>query len=269
MEDVAPVCAVEMSSTAHVTDTSTVLVSQPEQTFPLSLAPPLPNDMRPYSPPPPRSPPPALLSAPIAMLGSLANGVDISLNVCLNSFFVFTCLSFDLSGTEVTRIALSFFTCLMQNPQCSSQSYAPTTRPPFIDPLHYHGHEQQEFQMGMPDSNCSFSNVPVSHPSIQLVNGAAPADGPNFHNNVYPLRPPHPTPSNQFSYVHMDQPVSSWREPPLPPYPNRYNCRPNMDGGHYFTDHDRNNFGPYDFSENCRYSGPSFSGKVIEYNELF
>ena len=59
MEDVAPSCEVEMSSARDVSGINNAHNShQFEPQFPLSYAPPLPNDVPPSSPPLPTSPPP-------------------------------------------------------------------------------------------------------------------------------------------------------------------------------------------------------------------
>lgn len=84
MEDVAPNCVVEMSST---TGSAGVGVSQNthdlfERHFPLAFVPPLPQDVPPTSPPlpsspPPPPPPPPLPPAPPCMMSDqYTNGVD-------------------------------------------------------------------------------------------------------------------------------------------------------------------------------------------------
>ena len=81
MEDVAPSCEVETSSSFHVAEVNAIQTSnnQCEQHVPLPFAPPLPQDVPPSSPPLPSSPPPPPPPpppVPSAMSDSYANGVD-------------------------------------------------------------------------------------------------------------------------------------------------------------------------------------------------
>lgn len=117
--------------------------------------------------------------------------------------------------------------------------------------------------MQMPDSaNTSyFRNFPPHH-AVRPANNVHQMDGPNLHNRNYHLRPPHPAPSNQFSYVQADQRAQSRRDP-LPPYPSTYHVTPNMEPGNFYNDHDGMKLAPHEFGENWRSSGPPFHGKVL------
>uniref|UniRef100_A0A5B6ZB26 Putative HUA2-like protein 3 n=1 Tax=Davidia involucrata TaxID=16924 RepID=A0A5B6ZB26_DAVIN len=130
------------------------------------------------------------------------------------------------------------------------------------DAVHYHAAEGGDLQMQIPDSasSCSFSSLAVSHPPIGLVNGVQQTDGATLHNKAYHLPPPHPAPSNQFSYVQADQPVQSLREVPLPSYPDRFHFVQNTDSGNFYTDHNRMKLTPHELGKSWRSSAPSFSG---------
>lgn len=144
------------------------------------------------------------------------------------------------------------------------QLVAPRINPTISDAVHYHAPERIDFQvpMQMPDSSssCSFGSFPVSHPPVQPVNNVPQTDGAALHNNTYHLRPPHPTPSNQFSYVQADQQVQSRREGPPSSYSNRYHFAHNMENGNFNSDHDRMKLAPHELGESWRFSAPSFSG---------
>ena len=144
----------------------------------------------------------------------------------------------------------------------TQQELALRTKPMSSDALNYHAPERQNFQMEtrLPDSSatCSFGNAPVSHVPMGPMNNVPQTDGEVLHNKAYHLPPPPPTPSSQFSYAHADRQVQSWRDASFPHY-NRYHYPPNMEGGNFYTDHDRSI--PHDFNERWRFSGPSFSGK--------
>ena len=83
MEDVAPSCEVETSSSFHVAEVNAMqtLHNQCEQHVPVPFAPPLPQDVPPSSPPlpsspPPPPPPPPPPVPPPAMSDPYTNGVD-------------------------------------------------------------------------------------------------------------------------------------------------------------------------------------------------
>uniref|UniRef100_A0A5B6ZAG8 Putative HUA2-like protein 3 n=2 Tax=Davidia involucrata TaxID=16924 RepID=A0A5B6ZAG8_DAVIN len=238
MEDVAPSFEAEMSSTSNVAGVNTLQTShhQFEQQFQHPFAPPLPNDVPPSSPPLPTSPPPPPPLPSSAVADTVTNGVDSKL----------------FMGTHNIENNLQ--------QSIAQQSVALGINSKISDAVHYYAPECRDLQMQMqiPDSanSCSFSSVPVSHP----VNGVQQTDGVTLHNKAYHLPPPHPAPSNQFSYVQADQRVQSGREVPPPSYSNRFHFGQNTDGGNFYSDHDRMKLTPHERCESWRSSGPSFSG---------
>lgn len=149
------------------------------------------------------------------------------------------------------------------------QSAAPRINSSISEAVHYHAPESRDIQMQMqmPDSanSSGFHNFPGSHHPMRPANNVHQMDGANLHNRNYHLRPPHSAPSNQFSYVQADQRVQSRREPPPPPYPNRFHGGQNMEPGNFYNDHDGMKLAPHEFGENWRFSGPAFHGKVLLY----
>ncbi|KDP21494.1 hypothetical protein JCGZ_21965 [Jatropha curcas] len=238
MEDVAPSCEVEASSTNGIAGVNGVpnLHDQLEQNFPLPFAPPLPQDVPPSSPPLPTSPPPPPPPPPpplpptgppsCAMPDSYVNGVDSKIYTNSHN---------------------------MQDDLRESRAQQPTA--PRINPssmsngVHYHATECRD-EMQICDSTSSFSSYPV-HP--------VHTDGSTFHHKAYPPRPPHRHPPNQFSYVQSGQHVKSRRENP-PPYEHRYHPSHNGDGGNFYYNHERMRPAPYEPSESWRYPAPPFSG---------
>ncbi|KAA8543211.1 hypothetical protein F0562_021294 [Nyssa sinensis] len=247
MEDVAPSFEAEMVSTSNVTGVDTVQAShhQFERHFPHPFAPPLPNDVPPSSPPLPTSPPPLPPPPPptthsSAVSDTVSNGVNSKL----------------FMGTHNIENNLQ--------QSIAQQSVAPGIYSKNSDAVHYHAPECRDVQMKMqiPDSanSCSFSSVPVSHTPIDPVNVIQQTDGVTLHNKAYHLPPPHPAPSNQFSYVQADQQVQSHRDVPPPSYSNRFHFVQNTDSGNFYSDHDRMKLTPHERGERWRSSGPSFSG---------
>ncbi|XP_052170409.1 protein HUA2-LIKE 2-like [Diospyros lotus] len=229
MEDVAPACGPDMSSTSNAATIGAQMMHSQFQHFPVSFAPPLPRDVPPSSPPLPTSPPPlssALLPPP--------DGHDSELYMAKHT------IKENMQNPVV--------------PQPIANSLAP-------DSVCYHVPQSRDVQMQtpMPDSanSCSFSSAAVSHLPIQHVNQQA--DGATFHNTAYNLRPPQPTPSNQFSYVQAER-VQSLRDVPPPSYPSRGRFTQNTDTGNFYSDHDRMKMAPHDLRESWRFSGPSLSG---------
>lgn len=251
MEDVAPSCEVEMSSARDVSGINNAHNShQFEPQFPLSYAPPLPNDVPPSSPPlptsppppPPPPPPPSLPLPPSAISDPFTHDGDSKVYV----------------GTHN----------IQDNLQQSvvQQSAAPRINSSISEAVHYHAPESRDIQMQMqmPDSanSSGFHNFPGSHHPMRPANNVHQMDGANLHNRNYHLRPPHSAPSNQFSYVQADQRVQSRREPPPPPYPNRFHGGQNMEPGNFYNDHDGMKLAPHEFGENWRFSGPAFHGPL-------
>ncbi|XP_057966625.1 protein HUA2-LIKE 3-like isoform X4 [Malania oleifera] len=245
MEDVAPSNEVEMNATNKVAEVYIVQAShhRSEQLFPLSFAPPLPCDMPPSSPPLPTSPPPAAPPPPPplpppAISHPFTNGVDSKLYMDTNSMP----------------------DSLQQS--ISKQSIKPKINPTISDAVHYHAPEHRDFQMQMqmsePSISSSFSSFPISPSPMHSVNNVQPTDSAALRNKAYQLRPPHPAPSNQFSYVQADQRMPPRREAQPPLYSNRYHFAQNMDGGNFYSDQDGMKSGSHEPSERWRFSAPSF-----------
>lgn len=227
MEDVAPTCDNEMSSTVLVD------IAQTSHDQLLSFVPPLPQDVPPSSPPLPSSPPPVLPPPPsiphsCAFSDSYSNGASMQ---------------------------------NMQNDAQQSvtqQSVAPRINSTVsTNAVHYHASECRDHQMPMqmPESTSSFGCY-----SMCPSNNFQQTDGPKFHNKPYPPRPPHAPQSNHFSYVQASQSAKSRREAPHPSNSHRFHPHPNFDGGNFYNNHDRMKPGPYEHRESWRFSAPSFSG---------
>lgn len=105
-------------------------------------------------------------------------------------------------------------------------------------------------------NSCPFGGVPVSHQPTP-VNSVPQLDGA-VSQKAFHLRPPHPAPSNQFSYVHADQ-RTQMRENHPQSYHSRSHFVQNTERGNFYGDHDRFEAAPHD-ADNWRHSEPSFSG---------
>lgn len=232
MEDVAPSCDVDTSSSSGVAIANTMQAShnQFEQNCPLPLAPPLPQDVPPSSPPlpssPPPPPPPPPLPPPVVIHPPCSN------------------LDVHLQNVHENRV--------QPPPQ---QLNAPRINQTISDAVHYCAPECRDLQRQMPDStSCSYSSFPT-----YSGRNVPQTDGATFHNKGYPLRPPHAPPSNQFSYVQGDQQVKPRREAP-PPYHNRFDFGPNGDRENYYNNHERMK-PPYEPRESWGFPSHSFSGR--------
>ncbi|CAK9175841.1 unnamed protein product [Ilex paraguariensis] len=239
MEDVAPTFEGGMRSISDVTGVNTAQIGHPtfEQHFPPPFPPPLlKNVPPPFCPPLPTSPPPPppplpptpSVPLPLAILDSVRNGLDSKL--CMN-------------GQNINH---EFQESIAQ------QSFATRIYSTISDGVQYRAPEgrdrQLHIQRQIPDSvdSCSFSCARVPHPQIQVGNGFQQSDGAALDNNAFHLRPPHPAPSNQFSYFQTDQQRPLQREIPLPSYPNRFHSVQNTEGRNFYSDHDRMKLAPHD-----------------------
>lgn len=236
MEDVAPSCEAEMSSTSGIGggDAACNSHNQLEQCLPQPFAPPLPQDVPPSSPPlpssPPPPPPPPPPAAPCssAMPDSYTSGVDS--NNYTNSHDLQDDLRQPLTQNSVPpRINPSLSNgVLCHTPECRDQ-----------------------MQVQHCDSTRSFSNYPVCQ-----SNNVHRTDGPSFHHKAYPPRPQHPPPSNQFSYVQANQHVKSRREIPPPSYFRRFQHSHDFDCGNFYNNHERMGPGPYELNDGWRFPAP-------------
>ncbi|CAL5357529.1 unnamed protein product [Camellia sinensis] len=234
MEDVAPTCEAEMSSTSNA---GINIQTQFEGHFPLCIAPPLPRDVPPLfpplpsSPPPPPPPPPPALPPLPPIPDPMPNGLDSKLYM---------------------NIRANLHQSMVQQPA------APRINLIRSDAICYQARDCRDLQMQtqIPDASGS-----CSHPPIQPVSSAQQTDGATFSNKAYHLRPPpQPAPSNQFSYVQADQRMQTLREAQPPSYPNRPHFVQNTDCGNFYSDHDRMKLDPHELRDSWRFSGPSFSG---------
>ncbi|KAL2507729.1 HUA2-like protein 2 [Forsythia ovata] len=237
MEDVAPACEAEINyiSNINVAGSEQMSNHQSDNRFGAPFAPPPPKDIPP-SPPLPRSPrPPAL---PPAMPDSVSHGSDWKLYQSLQK--------------NKSNI---------QEPP-AKPSIMPNINPATSDDVHHHAHDNRNFEAQMPrmsdfTNSHSFSGQPGSHPSMRASNTISPADG--AFNKGFHLRPPHPSPTNQFSYV-QDQRMQSRRDVPAPSYHNRFHEQ-NAGNGYFHRDHEIMKFAQRDNIGECwRPPLPSISG---------
>lgn len=236
MEDVAPSCDVDMSSSHGVAGVNVVQAShnQFEQHFPIPFAPPLPQDVPPSSPPLPSSPPPPPPPAPLLPPHVIHPPCAAS---DLNTYT-------DSHNVHDSRV-----------PPPPQQLNGPRINQAIPDAVHYHAPESRDLHRQMLDStSCSYNSFPTNSGRNIPQN-----DGANFHNKGYPLRPPHAPPSNQFSYVKGDHHVKPRREVP-PPYHNRFDYMQNGDREHYYNNHERMKPAPYEPRESWRFPAHSYSG---------
>ncbi|XP_068311945.1 protein HUA2-LIKE 2-like isoform X2 [Pyrus communis] len=240
MEDVAPSCDVDVSSSCGVAGANGVQAShnQFEQNCGPYFAPPLPRDVPPSSPPlpssppppppPPPLPPPHVVHPPCAMPDAYMSSVDSKSYT-------------DAHNVHGNRVH--------PPPQ---QLNSPRVNHTIPDAVHYLAPECRDHQRQMPDStSCSYSSFPT-----YSERNVTHSDGATFHNEGYPLRPPHAPPSNQFSYVQGDQPVKPQCEAP-PPYHNRFDYG---DRENYYNNHERMKPGPYEPCDSWRFPSHYFSG---------
>ncbi|CAA0832088.1 HUA2-like protein 2 [Striga hermonthica] len=202
MEDVAPCCEDEIVSTSSFGGLDQAQMSHHQpKNVPLASVPLSRSSLPP--PPPPHPLPPSAF--PPVLPNSVTNGPD-------------------------------------SKPYSSSQKYNGNLRDPMnVDAVHHRvrGNKDYEAEVPrhMPDNGC-FSDRPTSRFSGRASGSDQPNDG--FGKSFY-LRPPHPAPSNQFSYVQEQQRGQSRRDAPPPSRQNRFHSR-NTDNGNFYRDRDRNKF---------------------------
>ncbi|KAJ8543183.1 hypothetical protein K7X08_005706 [Anisodus acutangulus] len=194
MEDVSPVCEGESAPISYSVGTDFAQISRPDDgnSFGAPFHPPLPEAGLPSAPPLPTSPPPpppplpSVTPAPSSFPPSIPNS-SVQSKCSMGS----------------QNIKDNLHENVFQ--QCTVAQVHPTV----LDALHCQppgGRDiNDEGPLKVLDSASSHpsSNGAVSHPPFCLSNGLQPPDvasGKGFH-----LRPPHPAPSNQFSYVQADQ----------------------------------------------------------------
>ncbi|KAI3460861.1 hypothetical protein Pfo_017524 [Paulownia fortunei] len=252
MEDVAPSCEVEITSTSNITGTNCTQMShhQSDNHYGAPFAPQQPKDTQLISAPLPRSPPPLPPPPspphplppsvfPPAVLDSVPNVPDSKLYPSSQNFNV-----------------------NVQEPR-AKQSLLPRVKPRTLDAVHHRAHDNKDSEAQLPrqmpycNNARPFSDQPTSHLSGRVSNGFQPVDG--AFSKGFHLCPPHPAPSDQFSYV-QEQRNQSRRDIPPPPHLNRFHTR-NAENGNIYRDRDRNKFAQRDnIGEYWRQPLPSISG---------
>ncbi|CAN4093496.1 unnamed protein product [Withania somnifera] len=180
MEDVSPVCEGEIASISYTIRKDSAQISRPDDgnRWPPS-SPPLPT-----SPPPPPPSLPSVTPAPSSILSSSPSIVQSKISM----------------GSQNIKDNLQdvFQRCTV------AQVHAAVS-----DAIHCWPSDSREIHAEGPlkvldsASSCPSSNGAVSHPQFGLSNKVQPPDGASGEG--FRLRPPHPAPSNQFSYVQADQ----------------------------------------------------------------
>ncbi|KAK3023080.1 hypothetical protein RJ639_043095 [Escallonia herrerae] len=231
MEDVAPSCDVDTSSNSAGVITAETSHHRFENHFPPPFAPPLPMDVPPSSPPLPKSPPPPPPPPPSLHLSGMLDPVGLDSKLYPGSHNV----------KDSTQQSIAHL------------SAAPRGNPMILDAVQYHAPDKKDPPIPMESSAsaCTFNSLPASQTPMQGVN--------SFHQSFH-LRPPHPAPSNQFSYVQADQRVPSQADVPPQCYPKSFHFVQNTERGNFYSDHDRMNMHPHDNGEGWRFSAPSLTG---------
>ncbi|RYR51533.1 hypothetical protein Ahy_A06g026549 isoform A [Arachis hypogaea] len=137
---------------------------------------------------------------------------------------------------------------------------APRSSQPINDAVCYQDPEQRGMHMTVPEPSCSFKTS-----MAQPQHSFRYSDGATLQHNGYPLRPPQPVPSDQFSFVHGEQLKPPRDGPPPPPPPfhsHRHHFVQNMQRENFSSNHDRSKPPPYDYQERWNppmpYSGPQY-----------
>ncbi|XP_042047062.1 protein HUA2-LIKE 3-like isoform X1 [Salvia splendens] len=144
----------------------------------------------------------------------------------------------------------------------SNLSFVARVKPTATDAVRHYVRENKDLEgqrhRQMTDSNSvySYGDRPTSHVSSRASYSNRQTDSLNkgFH-----LRPPHPAPSNRFSYIH-GQRIQARRNTPPSSHSNRYHIR-DVDNGNFYKVRGRNKFVPHDnIGERWRPPFPSISG---------
>ncbi|GAB4829778.1 hypothetical protein Ancab_019433 [Ancistrocladus abbreviatus] len=118
-------------------------------------------------------------------------------------------------------------------------------------------------QMLITDStgSCSFSPYPGVPSPTQPANNLQQADV-NLHGNGYHLQPPLPNPSNQFSYFQADRQPHQQRETSasVPSLCDQPHIMGKMEGGHIFSNHDRDKPPRHKSNQRWKFYRPMFYG---------
>lgn len=257
MEDVAPPCEVEISSSNSVVVNAVEAVDNKfEQHFPPPMAPPLPQDVPPSCPPLPSSPPPQPPPLPPSFSRNDSCASDFELdrsymetNNVQDNLMQPVAQSSNASGTtQRSGDAVHY--------PASSNASGITQRT--SDAGQYPASERRDLQMQMPESTSrSFSNIPG-----RVLNNGQRDDSTALHNKGYTLRPPHPPPpQDQFTYVHGDHRMKPrWEDPPAS-YSSRFRYADDTDGECFYNDHERMRHYSYEPHENWRVPRPFYGSR--------
>lgn len=122
--------------------------------------------------------------------------------------------------------------------------------------------------MQMPESNgsCSFNSYPLMHNPVPPGNNLQQADA-SLYGKTGNLRPPYPSPSNQFSYFQADQQIRPQREAPAPSYYDRPHFGQNVEGGHFYGDQGSIRPPRHEVTDGWGYSRPPFPAPVHSEND--
>lgn len=250
MEDVAPCCEGEMASTSNITGADHPMSNhQSDNHCGAPSTPQQPKDVAITSasssstlPPPLHAP---RLHKPAG--SAFSHGVCNSVSNGPGSKPYSSCQKFN-SNFQANR---------------ANQTALPRGKPTTTDAVHHRVRENKDFEAKMhrqiPDSSsaCSYSDRHTSHLSSRASYSSQRTD--SFNKGGFHLRPPHPAPSNQFSYVH-EQSIPSRRDIPPPSHSNRFQTR-NTENGNFYKDRGRNKFVLHDnIGESWRPPFSSISG---------
>ncbi|KAL8513555.1 hypothetical protein ACS0TY_012867 [Phlomoides rotata] len=240
MEDVTPTREIEITSTSNTTGTDCKQLSHPlsDKQYGAPFD-PQPIDSQLISarllrspPPPPPSAPPPPPPPPPPVLDSVSKVPQSKL----------------ISSSQELN---------------EKRSLSPRSKPRTLDDVHRCRYDSADSdtqlprQMSYSSNTCPFGEQPTSHFSGRAASGFYPVDG--AFNNDFHLHPPHPAPSNQFSFV-SEQRIQSSRDIPHHPHPNRFHTRC-AENGNIYRDRDRNRFEQHDnIGEHWRPPLPSISG---------
>ncbi|KAL8148942.1 protein HUA2-LIKE 2-like isoform X2 [Apium graveolens] len=281
MEDVAPSCEAELGSTSNGrVRNAEVSDHRIEQNLPAVNLPPKPKAVPasspplPMSPPPPPPPPPPPLPPPppppplSALPNSVTNVLDSKLytNDDKQQFAVRSAAptidpiipdasSYNAPDNGNCRMSVQIPECAKNDSFSSLPLHLPIQPPNSVPQVNGAVSHSKAFHLIRPQVP---DGLPASHPPTQSMNSVPQLDGA-VSQKAFHLRPPHPAPSNQFSYVHADQRTQR-REIPPQSYHTRSHFAHNRDRGNFYSDNDRFEAAPHDAGDNWRHSEPSFSG---------
>ncbi|KAG9144148.1 hypothetical protein Leryth_013797 [Lithospermum erythrorhizon] len=234
MEDVAPSSEADTSSTRLVDSVHSNFGNFEHVNLPFAPMNKQPSTppMRVVSPAPPLPPPPS--QTPFAITDSTTN-----------------------------RLQQKLYSSSVGMKDDTQESFGQRSMSSRVNSFRHHGPDRRSFHnppTRMLDrhtqaSSSAYNNQPLSHPSARPGSNIQASDA---SHKGYHFRPPHPGPSNQFSYVQSDQRMPSRRD--VPPNPHRYHMAHCSDDGHVFRGRGRMKHAPRDVDDCWRSPAPPFSG---------